>query len=114
MVHHCLGSSYHHAPGEIQAESLPKEDLIRLAEKIDRLIESSLEHHLLTPVVSDSAYLRRVTLDLAGRIPSVSELRRYETLDAKDKKHVVTKQLIESPDFAYHQETNSTLYFFEH
>lgn len=89
--------------GEIQAESLPKEDLIRLAEKIDRLIESSLEHHLLTPVVSDSAYLRRVTLDLAGRIPSVSELRRYETLDAKDKKHVVTKQLIESPDFAYHQ-----------
>ena len=88
---------------EVHAESVSKEDRLRVAEQIDRHIESSLDHHLLAPVLSDAAYLRRVTLDLAGRIPSVSELKHYETLEANDKKYEVTKQLIESPDFAYHQ-----------
>ena len=73
--------------GEIRAESASRDDLIRLAEQIDREIEASVEHHLMAPVLSDAAYLRRVTLDLAGRIPSVSELKRYEALDTQDKKY---------------------------
>lgn len=54
------------------------------------------------PLVSDPAYLRRVTLDLAGRVPTVAELHAFLDDPGDDKRSRLVERLIASPDFAFH------------
>ncbi len=78
----------------------PKE----LTAKIDSLVEA---HHsklgtTLNPPVSDETFLRRVYLDVIGRIPSLEESRRF--LDSKDanKRAKLIDELLASPGFSSH------------
>src|SRR6516164_8019795 len=50
-----------------------------LAAKIDQLIASrwQAEHVLPAPLADEGAYLRRLSLDVIGRIPLVSETRLF-------------------------------------
>ena len=74
-----------------------------LAAIIDNQINASAETSGMTPLLDDRSFLRRVMLDLAGRIPSKTEQERYQALENPDKRFLITKELINSPDFAYHQ-----------
>ena len=74
-----------------------------LAGRIDRHIERHLLSDDQTELVSESGFIRRVTLDLAGRIPTVSELESFRQSESLDKRAELVQRLIDSPDFAFHQ-----------
>ena len=54
------------------------------------------------PSINDDAWLRRVTLDLAGRVPTLAELRDFRASEDADKRTALVDRLIASPDFAFH------------
>lgn len=83
-------------------ESLPRNGAIDdlVYEKLQSLgIEPS-------PVVSDHAFLRRASLDLIGRLPTVEEARVFLDPNDKDseadKRAKLVDRLLESPEYADH------------
>uniref|UniRef100_A0A7C4LKV1 DUF1549 domain-containing protein n=1 Tax=Schlesneria paludicola TaxID=360056 RepID=A0A7C4LKV1_9PLAN len=92
----CLGAAS-------AAELLPPETPIPRA--IDHYIGAALADQQIpaAPPVGDAAFLRRVTLDLAGRIPTLAELDDYERQSPSDKRERLVERLLSSPDFAWHQ-----------
>lgn len=79
--------------------------LTALAAKIDQHINTRLTQEGIQPAgqLSDVEFLRRVTLDLAGRIPTIAELDGYLKSTAADRKQQLIQRLIDSPDFAFQQ-----------
>mgnify|MGYP002847893518 CR=1 FL=1 len=69
-----------------------------LHEDIDRLIEARADGPL-APLTSDAEFLRRITLDLAGRVPTVEETRAFHAEKAADKRTRLIDRLLASPDF---------------
>ncbi|REJ89460.1 MAG: DUF1553 domain-containing protein [Planctomycetota bacterium] len=53
-------------------------------------------------IIDDDAWLRRIMLDLAGRVPTLRELEEFRSSDTVDKRAAVVDQLVQSPDFAFH------------
>jgi hypothetical protein len=49
---------------------------------------------------SDSEFIRRVTVDLCGRLPTVEETRAFLADNAKDKRSKVIDRLLDSRDYA--------------
>ncbi|MBC7966122.1 MAG: DUF1549 domain-containing protein, partial [Fuerstia sp.] len=66
--------------------------------KIDAILKSAWAEANIQPatVCNDEQYLRRITLDLAGRIPTVEE--RTAFLASPDRQAVV-ERLLSSPEF---------------
>lgn len=54
------------------------------------------------PLADDATYLRRVTLDLTGRIPTASAVTRFEADPRPDKRAVAVEGLLTSDAFAEH------------
>lgn len=52
------------------------------------------------PLSNDTEFLRRVYLDLAGRIPSATEIREFLADQNPNKREAVIDRLIDSPEFA--------------
>ena len=80
-----------------------------LAERIDHHINQRLLAEGLDSgqIVADESFLRRVTLDLAGRIPTTAERDRFldqkeNEADSPTRRKQLVEQLIKSPDYAYH------------
>jgi len=74
------------------------------AAAIDRVFAAAWAAEGVVPstVAVDSEYLRRLHLDLAGRIPAVSELREFLDNTSTDKRSAVVEQLLDSPAFVRH------------
>ncbi len=51
------------------------------------------------PLVDDMAYLRRVSVDLIGRIPTNDEIDEYMSWPAKERRAKIVDKLIENPRF---------------
>lgn len=51
---------------------------------------------------TDATYLRRVTIDIAGRVPTVEEARAFLADTAPDKRERAVDRLLASPDYAWH------------
>ena len=64
--------------------------------RIDRLIEAAAGA-TVAPRADDAEFLRRVTLDLAGRVPSVEEARAFLGEAADEKRAVLIDRLLASP-----------------
>jgi hypothetical protein len=79
----------------------------------DRPIEDVIDHYIDELIKSDGVSVgaqaddlnavRRITLDLAGRIPSTAESQSYQAADAKSKRTELVDRLLASPDFVWHQ-----------
>jgi len=71
---------------------------------IDHYIKAHLDARQLTPTApaSDWTLVRRTSLDLQGRIPTVAEARHYVESTAADKRQTLVATLMASPDFAFH------------
>lgn len=84
-------------------ELLPPDKSI--AEVIDHYVSERLAAEAITPApqIGDAAFLRRVTLDLAGRIPTVHEQEEYLASSDPAKKQKLIDRLLASPGFAFHQ-----------
>lgn len=72
---------------------------------IDELVEARLQTEGVTPapVVDDAAFLRRVTLDVAGRVPLAAEVQAFLESSDPAKRVVLVDRLLASPDYAFHQ-----------
>jgi len=70
-----------------------------LHEKIDRLIEGRAGG-ALSPPASDAEFVRRIYLDLAGRIPTASEARAFLDGAREDKRARLVDRLLSSPDYS--------------
>jgi hypothetical protein len=53
-----------------------------------------------SPVCDDSTYLRRVTLDIAGRLPSAAETQAFLNDTGADKRERLVDDLLASPEYA--------------
>ena len=75
--------------GESKATPSPKSlDAQELAARIDAFIDASLAARGIepAPLATDAEFMRRVFLDLAGRIPSEAEARSFLANQAPDRR----------------------------
>lgn len=77
----------------------------QIADMIDQQIAAGWELYEVSPagVVGDELAIRRLTLDLAGRIPTPAELADYKQSQDPEKKPKLIDRLMSSPDFVLHQ-----------
>ncbi|RFC42656.1 MAG: Protein of unknown function DUF1553/DUF1549 [Verrucomicrobia bacterium] len=69
---------------------------------IDELVFANLKAIGVPPsaVCDDATFLRRVSLDIAGRLPSVEETKAFLANLAPDKREQAIEALLASPDYA--------------
>lgn len=75
-----------------------------IEQAVDHYMDAKLKNEKVTPApaADDAAILRRLTLDLNGRVPTLSEMQDYLADSAPDKKAKVVDRLLASPAFARH------------
>ncbi|MBC7968404.1 MAG: DUF1549 domain-containing protein [Fuerstia sp.] len=71
-----------------------------LALRIDDLIALKFDGRQPAPTSDDAEFLRRICLDLAGRIPTADETRRFLDNSAPDKRTQMIDQLLAAPAYA--------------
>lgn len=78
-----------------------------IAEVIDHYVDVALVANDVTPApqASDMTLVRRLTLDLVGRTPTVAEVKSYIESSAPDKRARLVDRLIDSPLYARHVAT---------
>ena len=71
---------------------------------IDKAIDAKLQKLKIqpSPVVDDAAFLRRVSLDLTGQLPTPEEVRAFLADSSQTKRAAVIDRLIASPAFVDH------------
>jgi len=71
---------------------------------IDKAIDAKLQKLKIqpSPIVDDGGFLRRVSLDLSGQLPTPEEVRAFLADTAKAKRSAVIDKLIASPAFVDH------------
>ncbi len=75
-----------------------------LAPRIDQLIEANLVGPV-APLASDADFLRRITLDLTGVIPTSTEAKAFLDDPAPNKREALIDRLLASPRFPIHMAT---------
>lgn len=74
------------------------------AETIDSVLKSENTSLGITKstvgLVDDMAFIRRASVDLIGRIPTLQELKEYQTWPAENRRDMLVEQLVEHPRFA--------------
>jgi hypothetical protein len=80
------------------------DDIQLLADKIDEFVAErwKAEQVVPAPAADDAAFIRRVTLDIAGKIPAVSDLHAFLDDSAPDKRRRLVENLLESPAYINH------------
>ncbi len=74
---------------------------------VDHYLDARLREDGITPAgpADDANFLRRLTLDLDGRIPTVEETRAFVASTKADKRVELVERLMASPAFVRHQAT---------
>lgn len=69
---------------------------------IDELVFANLKQIGVppSPLSDDTTFLRRASLDIAGRLPSVEESREFLASKDPDKRNKLIETLLSSPDYA--------------
>jgi Protein of unknown function (DUF1549)/Protein of unknown function (DUF1553) len=86
------------------SNAAPTADQQKAAANLAGLISDHWRKAGVTPAppASDGEYLRRVSLDLIGRIPTLAETRAYLADANPDKRRQLVDRLLASPEFAEH------------
>jgi hypothetical protein len=74
--------------------------------QIDRLIAAGTPDYesQAVPLASDAEFLRRVSLDLTGQIPTTDATRAFLTDDDPEKREKLVDRLLDSPEYARHMQ----------
>jgi Protein of unknown function (DUF1549)/Protein of unknown function (DUF1553) len=98
----CLLSAVCSASAQPDTDLLPADRSIEQA--VDYYMDARLKKEGVTPTpaADDAAILRRLTLDLNGRVPTVGEMQEYLADSSADKKARLVDRLLASPAFARH------------
>ena len=79
---------------------VPSRSLAKLTPRqLDQLMERYVGGIQEATVIDDEAFLRRVTLDLVGRQPTLAEREAFLAEECADKRAKVVEQLLASPEF---------------
>ena len=80
----------------------PKIDVTKYSNPIDRLVGEKLNKLGITPsaICSDTEFLRRVSIDLTGTLPSPDEVLAFIADQAADKRPRKIEELLERPSYA--------------
>ncbi len=72
---------------------------------IDELVDAKLQQLNIVPsgLCADAEYLRRVSLDVIGTLPTAAEARAFLSDPAPDKRAKLVHALLERPEFADYQ-----------
>jgi hypothetical protein len=78
-----------------------------MAQVVDHYIAAKLTQAKAksAPAASEANFIRRLTLDLVGRIPTTAEVRAYVAATEPDKAARLADRLMSSPGFVRHQVT---------
>lgn len=78
-----------------------------ISDVVDHYVNVTLEANKVTAAesVDDAGFVRRVTLDLVGRIPARIESREFVASRQADKREWLIERLMSSPDFIDQQAT---------
>jgi hypothetical protein len=92
------------APRQSANPTAPAADVARLAARIDLLIAARWAERSVKPASasSDAEFLRRVSLDLTGRIPRVADVRAFLSDRSADKRRRLVERLLATPNFVTH------------
>ena len=69
--------------------------------RIDRLVSTG-QIGPMSPIVADAEFLRRVSLDLTGEIPTAAATRQFLDDTSEEKRSKLVDRLLASPRFARH------------
>ena len=88
--------------GQADAAALDSPQL--LSQKLDAAIHAEIEKSGsgIAPRIDDTTFLRRVYLDLAGRIPPTSVVDKYLSATVPLDRAALVDELLKSPEFANH------------
>jgi uncharacterized protein DUF1549/uncharacterized protein DUF1553 len=91
--------------GGSSVENSGRPDPASAAREVDRLIEKKLsEKHLEPlPLTNDEQFVRRIYLDVLGRIPTLEEAQAFLTSESPTKRATLIEQLLASPGHVSHQ-----------
>ena len=87
----------------MQAEGYqPERTRVKKKKSIDRYVDEQLDRLRIprSPATDDYAFLRRITLDLCGRLPTVEESKKFAADDSSDKRETRISELLNSQEFA--------------
>lgn len=92
------------AAGGLSQLAKAQENAPSLHQQIDELVDKRLAELKIVPatVSSDAEFLRRVSLDLTGVIPTAKQARAFLENSAPDKRQRLIDELLASPDYAIH------------
>src|SRR5947208_7150789 len=94
------------SPTHIVADSPDQtaRDVVTLAAHIDQVIAAKWAAQRAKPThaADDAEFLRRVHLDLVGRIPTVADVRAFLDDRASDKRLRVVQRLLDHPQYVEH------------
>ncbi|MCS6851010.1 MAG: DUF1549 and DUF1553 domain-containing protein [Gemmataceae bacterium] len=89
---------------ESASPGTPRRSVEELAVRIDFFIDEGLKAHGAKAVelADDATFLRRVYLDIAGRIPSVAEVRAFLDDPSPNKRRELVDRLLDGPYYVRH------------
>lgn len=95
------------APAQAAVQVLDAAALKAASATIDKLVSTQLAKKDIKPLgrVSDEIFVRRVYLDLVGRIPTLDETQQFLSQKTSDKREKLVKKLIGSEGYLSHQYT---------
>ena len=87
-------------------DPLYTQELLPLHAKIDQSVADAVSEfeRRVGPLTTDSAFLRRIYLDLTGTIPTVAEARAFLDNNNEDKRVATIDRLLVSPMFSRHMQ----------
>lgn len=91
--------------GETAVSERPQlDDAAAVVAEVDRRVVEHWAEHDVEPAAEagDATLLRRMTLDLAGRIPTADEWIAYRDDSSADKRLRLVERLLEGPEFPLH------------
>jgi hypothetical protein len=73
-------------------------------QKIDQLVQANYKKHSIRPneIASDHTFVRRIYLDIVGRIPTYQETREFLASDQPDKRSKLIDVLLNSEGYVLH------------
>lgn len=83
------------------------DEVTRVSRRVDFWLSTDWEQAGITPSprADDDVWLRRVMLDLAGRIPTVPEVTAFQASTSPDKRRELVDQLLNDGAYVHHMTT---------
>ncbi len=84
--------------------SRPRSEALESARRIDRLVDAHLGRQGIKPneAIDDATFVRRVYLDVIGRIPTAAETERFLQNKSRDRRAELIDLLLDSPGYTSH------------